>query len=72
MGKWGSQMETYTLEYAGRETMKGWWMKDPANDEEDLFLPASVVVILERFGTEEGDVWEVEIPNWLAEAKELI
>lgn len=69
---WGSEFETYTMIYTGRGTMKGWWFEDPANDGEEMFLPASVIVILERKGDEAGDIWIIDIPNWLAKAKELI
>jgi hypothetical protein len=73
MSKWGSETDTYMLEYTGRDTLKGWWFLDPAGDgEEALFLPESVVIVLERNGEEAGDVWTIEIPNWLAKAKELI
>lgn len=74
MGNWGSQTDTYMLEYQNAAPSgKGWWFMDPAGDgEETLFLPESVVIILERRGTEPGSVWVIEIPNWLAKSKELI
>ena len=74
MGNWGSQMDTYTLEYAGGGTMMGNFFHDPAGDgvDDTIFLPDSVVVILERRGEEKGDIWIIDIPNWLAKDKGLI
>ncbi len=74
MPNWGNQMETYTLEYAGHGSMMGNWFHDPAGDgvDDQIFLPDSVVVILERRGEGAGDIWIIDIPNWLAKSKELI
>jgi hypothetical protein len=66
MSKWGDEKEQYMLEKLG-ETDKGYWFNDGVSPE-DFFLPSSVITIV----TKKDDMWEVEVPNWLAKQKGLI
>lgn len=61
-----NQMEQFSLEVKG-STAKGWWFND-GTMEDNIFLPESMINILER----DGDVWLVEVPTWMAKEKGLI
>ncbi len=66
MSKWGDDKEHYMLEKKG-ETDKGYWFNDGVQNE-DFFLPSSQITIVTR----KDDMWEVEVPNWLAKSKGLV
>lgn len=67
MSKWGNESERYLLEKKG-ETGKGYWFNNGVQHD-DFFLPESVITIITR---KKDDIWEVEVPNWLAKQKGLV